>query len=255
MKKSILILCLALFSVAAIAQDNVIDKHFAHYKAQDEFTKIDVTGKMFQLAAYLDDEASEDEDLKDFVEFVSSISAFHMIVGEEIVDAKSKYNNALGTMTSGYEELMSVNDKDGNFTFFIDENKGVVKEVVMVGAAEKHLIIFSLTGNMDLRQIAEMGSKLQGDGLSHMKKLKDKKLSEVKVYPNPVERGGSINVELPEELLNADMTIYDMNGAVKMTQKTTQRRLEVKANKLSAGQHVIEFRKAGLSIKRKVTIL
>jgi hypothetical protein len=86
-----------------------------------------------------------------------------------------------------------------------------------------------------------MGSKLQGDGLSHMKKLKDKKLSEVKVYPNPVERGGSINVELPEELLNADMTIYDMNGAVKMTQKTTQ--------------HVIEFRKAGLSIKRKVTIL
>jgi hypothetical protein len=93
MKKIIITICAIAF-VGILTAQNVIDTHFRNLKEQAEVTKVHVTGKMFELAAYIDNE-EKDPDIAEFKKFASTIDEFNMIVADEIKDSDSKYKSAL----------------------------------------------------------------------------------------------------------------------------------------------------------------
>ena len=236
---------------ALSAQSNVISEHFSDFQEREDFIKISVTGKIFQLMAHIETETEEEEELK---EFVSSINSFHMVIGEEPVFGKSDFRAALKRVNSDYEELMSIEDKEGTFNFLIDEKNGVVREFVMVGIADDDLIIFSLTGDMDLGQLSRVGSKIQADGFQYLEKLDENVMDELKVYPNPVQENNDLNIVIPEDYIGGTAVIYDIRGRIVMSYSMGLRKQRIELSNMPAGQYVIEFENNGLSQSRKLEV-
>ena len=251
--KTFIITSLALFLSGTIFGQNIIEQHFQQYKGQDNFTNIHVTGKMFQLATYIDNE-DNDPDLEELKQFASTIKEFKMIVGEEQTDAKSKFQTAVRKVSSSHEELMRVDDSDGSFAFYILESKGIVSELAMVGMGTNEFVAFSLTGNMDLRQISKMSKKIGGNGFEHVGKLFDNGVHDLKVYPNPAKVNSSITVEVPKEMNSGNVTLIDMNGKRVKTNELNGNKLDIKTSGLPAGTYILEIKNDKASIRKKVVL-
>lgn len=253
MRKVLSIFAAVLFVTGIQAQQNAIEKHYSNYLDRDDVTKISVTGKIFQLAAHIEVD-EEDKEAQEFMEFVSSIDFFQMIVGDEGNFTKSDYRSALGKVERGYEELMTIEDKEGQFNFRIKEDRGVVKELIMIGIAGDDLIILSLSGRMDLNQIGSMGSQIQTSGFQYLEKLESSDLEEIKVYPNPARTGDDLNIQVPERFVGGDARLMDLNGRLVMTYPMTKKRQMIKLGKVKAGQYVMEFQKDEITVTRKVNV-
>ena len=129
---------LAFATMGTLQAQNIIDESFSEYKENDDYTKVRVSGTMFEMAS----------DMKDMV---GDIQSFQMILGVEETETDKKYKDGLTIIREGYEELMTVNSKEGKFSLYIDEADGIVYEVVMIGAAPDKFLVASLVGEMDLR--------------------------------------------------------------------------------------------------------
>ena len=68
MKQIITALC-ALFLSGYMFGQNVIEEKFIDYKQQDNFTKIHVSAKAFELSGYIELE-DQDEEVEEFREFL-----------------------------------------------------------------------------------------------------------------------------------------------------------------------------------------
>lgn len=251
--RTIIITVLAMVFSGSIFAQNIIQNHLKDYQVQDDVVKVHVTGKMFQLAAYIDNE-DNDPDVEEFKSFAQTINEFHMIVADEVKDAKNKFNYANTKVSASHEELMRVEDKDGSFVFYIVESKGKVSELAMVGMSNDKFMAFSLTGNMDLRQISRLSNKLQNSGLDHAGKLFENGVHELKVYPNPAPLNGSFKVDIPEELQTGKATLIDMNGRRVKTNTLNGTSLQFETSGLPAGTYILEVKNDKASIKRKVVL-
>ena len=251
MKKVFGIVAMAIFSLAAVAQNNALDKYFTQYQGDEDFSKVSISGKVFEMTAYLE---TDDADIEEVKEFASGIEGLKMLIGENVDENFSKYNAAAIKVAKSYEELMSVDDKDGKFTFYIDERNGVVKEFVVVATVENNLVLVSLVGKMDLRQLSKISQKINNEGFDYIGKMNDHGANKIKVYPNPVAEGSLIDVEVPGELNGAKLTIYDMNGKVVKSEKITSTKMSVSVNAMSKGQYILEFIKGDSSIKKKLNV-
>lgn len=250
--KNIMTAFLAIMMIGGInAQNNAIQTYFSDLSERDDMTKISITGKIFQMAAYLE---TDDEEIEEFKEFVSTIHSFQAIVGDEPEFSSSDYYASLSKVENSYEELMSVEDKNGSFNFRIKEKNGVVKELLMVGLSESDLIILSLTGEMDLRQLSKMTSKVQMEGFDYLSKMDENGMDEIKVYPNPASAGSPFNIEVPESFVGGTATLYDMNGRLVMTYPMGTRKQQVRIDKVKPGNYVIEFLKDNVKVTRKVEV-
>jgi len=251
MKKIIITLTLLLGVIVVQGQENAITEYYSDYQEREDVTKIAITGKVFELMAYVETDNPEDEEFK---EFLSSINSFQMIIGEDNEYDIKEYRSALRRVEKDYEELMAIEDKDGTFSFRIDEKNGVVREFLMIGLADNNLIIFSLTGDMDLAQLSRIGSKVQTEGFSYLEKLEENASESVKVYPNPVQSGKPLNVQVPESYIGGTVTIFDMQGksVANYAMGLKKQRIELKG--LKVGQYIIEFRKDGVSQSRKLEV-
>ena len=232
---------------------NAIDKHFKQYKAQEDVTKIHITSRMFELAAHME---LKDEDVKvaEFKKFISTIEEFNMIVKRETAESKTQYQSALKKIGGPYEELMSVEDKQGRFTLFIDESKGVVREVVMVGAGPQEFMVFSLTGAMDLKQLSRMAREVQSDGFQQMGRMFEHGVSEVKAYPNPLKPDQVLNIELPEKMIGGKASLISMEGKVVKEFSIHSKQEQMETGTLPAGSYVLKFSKGNINMKKRVIL-
>ena len=244
---------LACFLVSAIQAQDIITKHFEGYKAQENFMSIHVTGKMFELTTHIEVE-EDNKELEEFKEFASTLKSFDMIVGEDMANVSSSYQSALKKLEGSHEELISVKDNDGDYTFFVDESNGIVRELAMIGRASKDLLIFSLTGDMELRQIGKFAKYLNHNKTNPVNKFFERGMDEVKVYPNPVQPESQLYVEAPENMRGGKAILYNMNGVAVKNFSIGEGRRSVSTNGLSAGTYVLEFRKGNVSIKKRVVV-
>ncbi len=212
--KKITQIFLLLFLGACIAQgQNIIDEEFYDYKEQDNFTSVFISSKMFDLAQYIDMEEM-DEDMEELKELMSSIKAFNMVFGENVEDVVTKYKDAESTVASSFEELMKIKDGDGNFSFYIDENKGMVYELVMVGHMRNELIIFSLVGEISLSKLSKIANVMQKAGIENIGKINTYSSDKLKIYPNPGRTSDDLTLEVPTEMLGANCTLINSSGQV-----------------------------------------
>lgn len=251
--KSLTAVLIAIFATTSLFAQNIIDDQFSQYKVLENFTNVQVSSKMFELAGYIEFDES-DEDLSELKEMISTIDAFQLIAGRALENPMPMYKDALAKVSKSHEELMRVTDKEGKFSFFIDEKRGVVREIVGIGTTEQELIIFSFTGKMNLKQLGKMANKMQSDGVPFFNKLKEHKASEVNIYPNPVEGGDDMTIEMPDNLTGGQATVYDMKGQVMQSFDITSEKQTIPTRGLPSGSYVVEMRNEGVVLKKRMVV-
>ena len=79
----------------------------------------------------------------------------------------------------------------------------------MVGSGDSNLVIFSLTGDMDVNQISKMSNMMKTQEDVQLRKLHDNGLHDVKMYPNPLRAGATMTIEVPAEMANGTATLTE----------------------------------------------
>jgi CII-binding regulator of phage lambda lysogenization HflD len=69
---------------------------------------------------------------------------------------------------------MSVRDKDKDMKFFIKEAAGKISELVMIMGGNEEFMVLSIFGEIDLKQMSHIGSKMNVEGLKNLEKMKDR---------------------------------------------------------------------------------
>ena len=161
------LLILTAFSVNA--QNNAIDKYYQSYSEDDRFTKISISSKMFSLFTNFD---MEDEAEQEVVETISKLKGLKMLVGNELENAKSIYQDAL-RVANNMEELMTIEDKEQELIFYISESGGMISELLMLSYETDQVIMLSLIGDIDLKDISSLSNKMDIKGFDQLDNLEN----------------------------------------------------------------------------------
>jgi uncharacterized protein DUF4252 len=169
MKKIIISAILILGGLAANAQDDAISKFFAKYENDDSFTQVTVTSRMFGLFANLDTDDAEDQEV---IDAISNVKGLKILAKEDASNGKALYNEAFKLIEGkGYEELMTVKEKDSDMKFLILEEGGIIAELLMIMGSNDDFIILSLIGDIDLKQISRLSHSMDIDGFEKLENL------------------------------------------------------------------------------------
>lgn len=173
MKKVMLAGVMMLMALGAFAQGDAITKFFSKYQNDETFSQVTVSSKMFNLFTNLEVESKED---KEVLDAISKLKGLRILANENTKDGYALYKEAMGLLPQkDYEELMSVRDKDNDMKFFIRESApGKISELLMISGGASEFMVLSLFGEIDLKQVGKIGSKMDIDGLQNLNKLDDK---------------------------------------------------------------------------------
>lgn len=169
-----MLMALAVMLAPMVFGQTASDKLFEKYSGRDGYTSIHITQYMFQLFADLD----TDEEMKEFTEMASSIDRMKILtVDSDSLHpnrARDFYKDASSTLPiKQYQELMVVKDGDQTVQMLIKEEGKLVSEFLMLVNDDHESVVISITGNIDLNQLARMSSKMNIEGLENLQELED----------------------------------------------------------------------------------
>lgn len=172
--KKVMLMALAVMLAPMVFGQTASDKLFEKYSGRDGYTSIHITQYMFQLFADLD----TDEEMKEFTEMASSIDRMKILtVDSDSLHpnrARDFYKDASSTLPiKQYQELMVVKDGDQTVQMLIKEEGKLVSEFLMLVNDDHESVVISITGNIDLNQLARMSSKMNIEGLENLQELED----------------------------------------------------------------------------------
>ena len=172
MRRYIIMVFLAFFSMNAFGQDDAISKFFTKYEDDERFTRVFISGKMFSIFARMaGEEQEEDEEMAEAVKKVKGLK----ILSASDVNGLQLYHEAFDKLKKAqFEELMVVREKDEEFQFLIKESGNVIKELLMLSGGNGEFMILSLIGDIDLDKISKVSANMEIDGLEHLEKVRDK---------------------------------------------------------------------------------
>lgn len=179
MKKIVAIVVLMTTFAAANAQD-AITKFFAKYQNDESFSQVNISSRMFGLFTQME---SDDPADKEVLDAISKLKGLKILAKEDARNARELYKEAFTVIPKDYEELMTVRDKDKDMKFMIKESGGKISELLMVAGGDSEFMVLSLFGEIDLKQVSRIGSKMDVKGLENlhnMDKKSEKKTSEKK---------------------------------------------------------------------------
>jgi hypothetical protein len=86
--------------------------------------------------------------------------------------------------------LMTVRDKDKDMKFMIKESGGKISELLMVAGGDSEFMVLSLFGEIDLKQVSRIGSKMDVKGLENLHNIdnKSEKKSDSKSEKKPTSK-------------------------------------------------------------------
>jgi hypothetical protein len=173
MKKISLLVGMFLLSVTMMAQGTVITKYMNQYAANEKFTKVSVSQKMFSMFTSL--EAGSPAE-KEFLLAVSKLKGLKVLMADSIPNSMAIYKQAVADVNkAAYEELVSVNDARGNLLFSTKESNGIISELIMVAGSKKQFIMISLYGDIDLKNISKIAQQMRVPGFDQLKHIDDAK--------------------------------------------------------------------------------
>jgi hypothetical protein len=184
MKKLAVILVIALAPIFTFGQ-SIFDK----YEDSDEVASVIVNQKMFSMLASIgiDMDDPDAQALLDMVKKITGLKVF--TTGDAQVSADMKATVAKYLKSSDLEELMRVKDGNQTVKIYVKEGKDEnhVKELLMFVSGLKELtqgeditingkkrdietVLLTLTGDIDLRQIAKLTDSMDIPGGKHLEK-------------------------------------------------------------------------------------
>ena len=171
MKKILAAFVLMVMALSVSAQSPIIKKYMDKYEDNEDFTKVSLNGKMFSLFAELEGSTNEE---KEFLKAASKIEGLKVLIGEKVEDAPALFKSAVKEVDkAGYDELMTVKDAEEDMKFSIKEKNGVISELIMIVGGNEKFIILDLFGEIDLKAISKVASKMNIGGFENLSKLSD----------------------------------------------------------------------------------
>lgn len=252
MKKLFILAVTALFATSIAAQSNAIDKYFSEYTKNENFTKINVTGKMFQLANHIEVDTDEEQEMKDAI---SKIEGLSVLACDDCGDTRALYKELENRPGREFEVLMTVDDKEADVIFYIHENGGVIKEILIIAGGDEGLAIVSIWGEIELQHLQTVTKEFQLHGMKYFNEELVEASAKVKCYPNPVLKGTSINLEIPSELQGATIKIHDINGKLVQEIESATSNMEVQTSSLKKGNYILSLTKDKVQIYNKTVIV
>ena len=188
MKKLAVILAIALAPVVTFGQ-SIFDK----FEDMDGVTSVIVNQKMFKMLADLNIQ-TDDPEAQEVMNMVNKITGLKVLTtGDEKISADMNSTVSSYLKSSNLQELMRIKDGDQTVKFYVKEGKddNHVKELLMFVNGLKELtkgqditingqkreietVLLSLTGDIDLRQISKLTSKMNMPGGDQLKKVNEK---------------------------------------------------------------------------------
>lgn len=169
MKKVMIGAVMLLMSMGAFAQNDAIAKFFNKYEQNEDFSVVNISGKMFSMMANV---TGDTEEQKALIGAISKIRGLKILKKDEARNSRELYKEALSMIPSkDFEELMSVRDKDKDMKFFTKEAGGKISELVMVMGGNDEFMVMSIFGEIDLKEIGKIGKAVNIDGFDHLKKI------------------------------------------------------------------------------------
>ncbi|MFT7346043.1 MAG: hypothetical protein ACI9CP_000488, partial [Cryomorphaceae bacterium] len=156
-------------------------------------------------------------------------------------------------LPSNFEELISIKEKDTEFKLLIDEQGGVVRELIGIAGSENTFAIMSLVGSMKMSDIGQMTQQLVKASSSAFAGLEDMS-SDIKVFPNPVQQDGELNVKFSDDLSKSQVHVFNSAG-VEVKVFTAQSGMNsVDVSGLDKGVYVIRVDKGDKEVSGKFII-
>ncbi len=188
MKKLVLIIAILLAPMVTFGQ-SLFDK----YEENEEVSSVIFTKKVFKMLAELKIDL-DDPEAQEVLDMASNITGLKVLTtGDPTVSANMKADVDKYLRSSDLEELMRIKDGEQTVKFYVKEGKddNHVKELLMFVTGLKEAmkgqditingekrefetVLLSLTGDIDLRQVAKLANKMDVPGSKQLKKVKDK---------------------------------------------------------------------------------
>ena len=149
---------------------------FDKFEDIEGVTSVIVTQKAFSLMSKIGSES--DDEYLNMIKNIESLRVFATESLEVAVQMEAAVKSYL--KTANLEELMRVKDGDSNVMIYVKEGKSedFVKELFMFvkdsDKTSKESVIISLTGEIDLNQVAKLTQKMDLPGGEHLEKANNK---------------------------------------------------------------------------------
>lgn len=154
-------------TMLGMAQNPVIDELMDKFSGKPGFTTVEVSKRMFTLFA----DVSSDEEMSAFKELVENLDGIQVISADSTVVKGFKAIATVGLNPKGYEELLTVRESGKRVEILIKEKGDIIEEVLVIALEENEASLISITGRINLKQIAELGKKLKIDGLENLENV------------------------------------------------------------------------------------
>jgi hypothetical protein len=168
MKKLVLIITLSVISLTAFSQRSPVDDIFDRYSGKEGFTSVHISSRMFSLLARID---TKDEEFQNLVTRIKGIRILSIDSNMNVTGLNFAAELLPKLKRNGFEELMTVREKDGEVWFMIRESGGRIAELVMVTGGHGSSVV-SITGDLDLRTIASLSGSMGIEELEGLEKVK-----------------------------------------------------------------------------------
>lgn len=159
-------LCIILFisTLCRVDAQDIVSDFLKDRKEDTEKMYVSISGKMLQLMAESDPKVD-----KGFLKLVKDI---HKIKFVSDFEMKEGDRNKLDKLLESYEELMVVTEEE-KISMYTKEKKGKIVEFVLCVELEEHLVLMSITGDLDVKKLSKLAKNVKIDGLKHLEKLDD----------------------------------------------------------------------------------
>lgn len=251
--KNLLFTLIATIICLNISGQSIIEKHYKPLENEKNATVVYVSGNLFGYVAKV--MPSEEEDLKKAKGLLESITSFSLISVPDLVDPKSEYQKGISTLRETHEDLIAIRDKGNNFSFMINEEDNIIKELVGIGTTDSTFVVFSLLGNMNIDQISKITEMIQEKKELPISATRSKAITEFKVYPNPVAKSSILKINVPEDMVGGQLNVVDISGRVIKSIDATSTTMEVSLDEATLGSCFIDITKGDVSMKKQVLII
>jgi hypothetical protein len=241
---------LFMMTFASFAQSDIISTYFSEYDDREDVTTVMLSGKAFELVGQIDMDEAE---MKEYQDMASNVTGLRLIIDEEDQSALQTANAAIKRLPSNFEELISVKEKDNTFKLLVDEENGIVHEVVGIAGGESTFAIMSLTGEIkmsELGKVTQQIAKASSTAFAEMEEL----TSEIEIYPNPVAKNGELRVEFSDDLTGATVQVFNAAGQEVESFQAKKGTNSVNTSRLDKGVYVVKAISNGKEVSSKFIV-
>jgi len=174
MKTYIILFSLLLLGKTGFGQSQAVMEFHDKYKDNGKYLSVRIDGGILNMLSGI---KTNDEEAQEMLNAMSKIDAInvHSIDRDEDEFAESDIEKfKKNVQKDKYDELMIVRDGDTYVDFLIKEKKGKISDLLLVVDEPDEFIIVSISGEIDLKTIAEIADNLDLKGSHHMEKLEEK---------------------------------------------------------------------------------